>query len=200
MKLRWVGYVFLQLLCSCFIAKENFIGSNMEKIVEQEMQRESVSKPEIKLIGICVRTNNEQESDKIKGKIFPCIQKYFHGALFEKIPNRKKPGTTFCAYTDYESDYTGDYTYFVGEEVSSFDRPLPEGFQKLVIPSQQYVKFTTSPAPMPDVIVNAWKEIWNMSSKELGGKRCYKTDFEIYDERAADHQNIVLDVYIGIES
>lgn len=107
------------------------------ELTEQEMQRESISKPEIKLIGICVRTNNEQESDKMKEKIFPCIQKYFHGALFEKIPNRKKPGTTFCAYTDYESDYTGDYTYFVGEEVSSFDRPLPEGFQKLVIPSQQ---------------------------------------------------------------
>jgi hypothetical protein len=73
------------------IAEENFIGSNMGKIVEQEMRRESVSKPEMKLVGICVRTNNEQELDKMKGKIFPCIQKYFHGALFEKIPNRKKP-------------------------------------------------------------------------------------------------------------
>ena len=49
-----------------------------------------------------------------------------------------------------------------------------------------------------DVIVNAWKEIWEMSSKQLGGHRSYKADFEIYDERAADHQNIVLDLYIGI--
>jgi predicted transcriptional regulator YdeE len=53
---------------------------------------------------------------------------------------------------------------------------------------------------MPDVIVNAWKEIWEMSSKQLCGDRSYKTDFEIYDERAADHQNIVLDLYIGIKS
>ncbi|MBM3192152.1 MAG: GyrI-like domain-containing protein [Chlamydiae bacterium] len=163
------------------------------------MQRESIARPEIKLIGICVRTNNEQELDKMKGKIFPCVQKYFHGALFEKIPHRKRPGTTLCAYTDYETDCTGDYTYFIGEEVSSFGSPLPEGFQKLVIPSQQYVKFTTNRAPMPDVVINAWKAIWAMSSRELGGKRCYKTDFEVYDERAADHQNIVLDVYIGIE-
>jgi predicted transcriptional regulator YdeE len=51
---------------------------------------------------------------------------------------------------------------------------------------------------MPDVIVNAWKEIWEMSSKQLGGHRAYKTDFEIYDESAVDHQNIVLDLYIGI--
>ena len=52
---------------------------------------------------------------------------------------------------------------------------------------------------MPDVIVNAWKEIWEMSPKQLGGHRSYKADFEIYDERAADHQNIVLDLYIGIQ-
>jgi predicted transcriptional regulator YdeE len=76
---------------------------------------------------------------------------------------------------------------------------LPEGFQTLVIPKQQYVKFTTRPAPMPDVILNAWKEIWKMSPNELGGKRCYLTDFEIYDERAADHQNIVLDICVGIQ-
>lgn len=163
------------------------------------MQRTSLTLPEIKLVGICVRTSYDLELDKMKGHIFPCIQQYFHGALFEKIPNRKKPGTTFCAYTDYDTDYKGAYTYFIGEEISSLDAPLPEGFKELVIPKQQYVKFTTPPAPMPDVIVNAWKEIWEMSPKELGGKRRYDTDFEIYDERAADHQNIVLDVYIGIQ-
>lgn len=200
MKTKWVGYLCLQLLCGCLVAKENIIESNREKTVGKEMQRESISKPEIKLVGISVRTSYAQEMDKMKGNIFPCVQKYFHGALFEKIPNRKKPGTTFCVYTNYETDYRGAYTYFVGEEVSSFDYSLPEGFQKLVIPSQQYVKFTTNPAPLPDVIVNAWKKISGMSSKELGGERCYKTDFEIYDERAADHQNIVLDLYVGIES
>ena len=147
----------------------------------------------------CVRTNYGQELDKMKGLIFPCVQCYFHGALFEKIPNRKGPGTTFCAYTDYESDYLGAFTYFIGEEVTSFN-DLPEGFQKLVISPQHYAKFTTNAAPMPDVIVNAWQEIWDMTSKKLGGARTYQTDFEIYDERATDHQKIVLDVYVGIQS
>jgi predicted transcriptional regulator YdeE len=164
------------------------------------MQRESITRPEIKLVGICVRTSYEQELDKMKGNIFPCVRYYFHGGVAAQIQNRKKPGTTFCAYTDYETDNTGAYTYFIGEEVSSFDAHLPEGFQKLVIPKQQYVKFTTRPAPMPDVIENAWKEILTMSAKQLGGQRSYKTDFEIYDERASDHQKIVLDLYIGIQS
>ncbi len=162
------------------------------------MQRTLIALPEIKLAGISVRTSYNQELDKMKGNIFPCIQRYFHGALFERILNRKKPGTTFCAYSNYESDHQGAYTYFIGEEVSSFGDSLAEGLQRLIVPEQQYAKYTTSPAPMPDVIVNAWKEIWEMTPSELGGRPRYGTDFEIYDERAADHQRIVLDVYVGI--
>jgi len=162
------------------------------------MKQNIIELPEIKLIGISMCTSYTQELDKMKGNIFPCVQRYFHGAFFEKIPHRKKPGTTFCAYTGYESDYLGAYTYFIGEEVTSFNH-LPEGFQQMTIPLQRYAKFTTNPAPMPDVIVNAWKEIWKKSPKELGGTRAYQTDFEIYDERAADHQKIVLDVYVGIK-
>ena len=142
---------------------------------------------------------SKETRGSIDGRIFPCVQRYFHGALAEKIPNRKKPGTTFCAYTDYESNYLGAYTYFIGEEVNSFNH-LPEGFDKLTIPAQSYAKFTTDSAPMPEVIVNAWNEIWKMSPQELGGERAYQTDFEIYDERAADHQQIVLDIYVGIHS
>ena len=163
------------------------------------MKQTTIKRPEIKLIGISVRTSYQQEIDKIKGAIFPCIQRYFHQALFEKIPNRTKPGTTFCAYTDYESDHTGAYTYFIGEEVASFDNPLPEAFDKLTIAEQQYAKFTTNPAPMPDVIIHAWTDIWKMSPQELGGNRNFQTDFEIYDERAADHKNIILDVYVGVK-
>lgn len=52
---------------------------------------------------------------------------------------------------------------------------------------------------MPNVIVDAWKEIWKMPASQLGGQRGYKADFEIYDERVSDHQSIVLDLYIGIQ-
>jgi predicted transcriptional regulator YdeE len=159
----------------------------------------SVTRPETLLVGICVSTSYHQEQDVAAGNILPCVQQYFHSALYEKIPNRSKPGTTFCAYTDYTSDYLGSYTYFIGEEVSSYKDPLPDGFQKLVIPSQLYVKFTTSPAAMPEVVRGAWKKIWNMSLGVLGGKRIYRTDFEVYDERASDHNNTVLDLYVGIE-
>ncbi len=158
-----------------------------------------LEKPEIHLVGICVRTNNKREAGKMDGKIFPLVKRYFHEGLAEKIKHRKNPGTTFCAYTDYESDEHGDYTYLIGEEVTSFDKQLPEGFQTLIIPKQTYAKFTTEPAPMPDVLLNVWNTVWKSSPEELGGRRTYVTDFEIYDERAADHQKIVLDLFIAIE-
>ncbi|OJU82500.1 MAG: AraC family transcriptional regulator [Chlamydia sp. 32-24] len=164
------------------------------------MQKELVKMSEIKLIGLCVRTSYEQEINKMKGSIFPCVQKYFHQRLAKKILNCKSSGTTYCAYTKYESEHKGAYTYFIGEEVCEFTTELQEGFRQLVIPKQQYAKFTTTPAPMPDVIVNAWEEIWEMTPKQLGGHRSYKTDFEVYDERATDHKNIVLDLYIGLQS
>ncbi len=162
------------------------------------MKQTIEKRPEMRFVGMSVRTNNKQEAGKIDGKIFPLVQKYFHGALAEKIPHRKKPETTLCVYTDYESDEHGDYTYFIGEEVTRFDERLPEGFETVTIPAQTYAKFTTDPAPMPDVLLGVWKKVWSSTPKELGGKRTYAFDFEVYDERASDHSKIVLDLYIAI--
>jgi predicted transcriptional regulator YdeE len=162
------------------------------------MQQASTQLTEMKLVGITVRTNNQNESDWSKGKIFPCVQQYFHQQLSEKISNRQNPSTTLCAYTDYESDHTGDYTYFIGEEVSAFDT-IPEGLTTLTIPPQQYAKFTTEPGAMPTVLGDAWQAIWKMTPQTFGAARRYHTDFEVYDDRAKDHENIVLDIYIGLQ-
>lgn len=70
-----------------------------------KMQKTLITKPETILVGISVRTSYELEQDKMKGNIFPCVRRYFHEKLFEKISNRAKPDTTFCTYTDYDSDY-----------------------------------------------------------------------------------------------
>jgi predicted transcriptional regulator YdeE len=130
------------------------------------LQKKITTKPQINLTGITVRTSFDQENGE--SRIYPCVMKYFHEQLFDKIPNRASPGTTYCAYTDYESDYKGAYTYFIGEETAAPDAPLPEGFQLLTIPKQKYNVFTTTPDPMPDVLVKAWNEIWQMSEAEFG--------------------------------
>lgn len=162
------------------------------------MKKTTTALPKKILVGLSLRTNNKLETNFETGKIFPCVRQYFHEQMFDKIPNRLAPGTTFCVYTEYESDHTGDYTYFIGEEVSAVDK-LESPLATITIPAQTYTKFTNGPAPMPEVVREPWFKIWNMTEQELGGKRRYAADFEIYDERAADHSNIVLDIYIGIE-
>ena len=163
------------------------------------MKKTTTTLPEIKLVGITARTNLASEMNLATAKIGTTVQKYFHGGLYEKINTRKKAGVTYCVYTDYESDFTGDYTYFIGEEVDSFDC-VPEGFETLVIPLQNYAKFTTESGPMPTVCISAWQKIWTMTPAEFGNERAYIADFEVYDERALDHQNVVLDIYVGLRS
>jgi len=169
------------------------------------MQKTTVALNKKILVGITARTNNAIEADWQSGnaKIFPCVKRYFGEGLANSIPNRAKPGVTYCAYTEYESDHTGDYTYFIGEEISSLDaKNIPAGMVILEVPAQSYAKFTTAPGDMPAVLRNAWFAIWDMDEKALGGKRSYKVDFELYDERAntPDHRGIVIDIFIGIEN
>ncbi len=163
------------------------------------MQIQNTNLNEIKLIGISVRTSYSNETDLEKGKIPSYIMRFFQEKLFDQIPNRLSPGKTFCVYTEYESNYLGAYTYFIGEEVSSFDN-LPDKFSTLTIPAQNYAKITTGPAPMPAVIIDAWQEIWDMEADGFEAPRAYHADFEVYDERASDHNNIVLDIFVGLKS
>lgn len=163
------------------------------------MQKKITTLTELKLVGITTRTNNAKifEQDPSTNEIAATVQKYFHNGLAAKINARQNPGTTFCVYTNYESDVNGDYTYFIGEEVSSFDG-IDKEFETLTIPAQNYVKFTNQPGPMPAACVDMWQNIWKMSASNLGGERAYIADFEVYDERSSDHNNVTLDIYIGI--
>lgn len=157
--------------------------------------------PAIRLIGIRTRTNNASEMNPETAKINLTIQTYFQNGLSVKTAHRIKPGTTYCAYTDYESDFKGDYTFFIGEEVSSFD-DLPAGFSTLTIPAQDYAVFHCGPGPMPAVCVDQWHAIWAMEadSEALAGRRSYLADFEIYDAQEKDPKNMRLDIYVGLRA
>ena len=187
--------VALQLSAS----NENFVAAELNiPLRENDMKKAQIQLAEKKIVGLKVRTNNQTEVNSLEGKIFPCVRKYFHQNIADQIPSRIHPGVTYCIYTDYESDHHGNYTYFIGEEVNSF-ASVPDDLETVTIPAQKYAKFTNGPGSMPDVIRKPWEQIWQMTPADFGGKRRYLTDFEIYDERSRDHQNVILDIYIGIE-
>lgn len=152
---------------------------------------------EIKLVGITVRTSNAQEMNPKTAKIGATMQKFFGNLMQEQILRRKNPGTVFAVYTNYESDEHGYYTYFLGEEVNDFEN-IQQGLETLAIPAQTYVKFTSNSGQMPAVCIDMWQNIWKMKSADLGGKRAYIADFEVYDERSQNPDRAVVDIYIGI--
>jgi predicted transcriptional regulator YdeE len=162
------------------------------------MKKESVNKPEIKLIGLTARTNNKNEMNPETAKIGGLVGRFWTQNIVDQISNRKNPGVTLSVYTEYDSNEHGDYTFFIGEEVSSFEN-LPSGLHQLTIPAAKYQKFTTSSGKMPAVVINAWQAIWKMTPNDFGGDRAYIADFEVYDQRAMDPDNTILDIYIGIK-
>jgi predicted transcriptional regulator YdeE len=151
--------------------------------------------PNIFLVGISSNANNSDKADRIG----ITMQKYFSDNISEQIQNKKNPGVIFSVYTNYESNFNGDYTYFIGEEVTSFEN-IDKNLTTLSIPSQNYIKFTTESGELPNIVIDQWKNIWKMESENnLEGKRSYIADFEIYDERCHDLQNAIVDIYIGIK-
>jgi predicted transcriptional regulator YdeE len=163
------------------------------------MQKAITSLEPIHLVGITARTHNNNEIDPSTAKISPTVGRYLEEQLSEKISDRLEPGTIYCAYTNYESDWMGEYTFFIGTKVSSFEH-VPAGFETLTIPAQTYAKFTNGPDSMPMVVLEIWQQVWTSTPADLGGERAYRTDFEVYDARAIDRENTTVDVYVGINA
>lgn len=162
------------------------------------MKKELINKGEIKLVGLTARTNNKNEMNPQTSKIGELAGRFWGQNIAGQISNRKNPGVTFSVYTEYESNEHGDYTYFIGEEVDSFEN-IPSGLQKLTMPAAKYQKFTTPSGKMPEVVIQAWQQIWKMTVNDFDGERAYVADFEVYDQRASDPANASLDIYIGIK-
>jgi predicted transcriptional regulator YdeE len=147
------------------------------------------------VVGVAARTTNADEMSG-KGVIANQWARFMKEGLLSKIPNRAD-SNILAVYTDYESDANGPYTFMIGTRVSTAD-DVPAGMVACKIPSGRYAVFTSEKGFVGKVVPEAWSRIWAIPKSAPGGSRAYKTDFEIYDERAADPQNAQVDIYVGI--
>jgi predicted transcriptional regulator YdeE len=170
--------------------------------------KELVFVEEKKIVASSVRTSFNNESSADDAKIGSIVSSYFSTGLSEQVKHKKHPGTVIDGFMGYESThqhgcfYDGAYTYFIGEEVSDFGDTNYESvnLKKIVIPSGNYVKFTTIEGLMPNIIIDAWHTIWRMTEEELGGKRAYLVDFQVFGEKSRDPEQASIEIYIGIVS
>ena len=152
------------------------------------------------LAGLSSRTDNVAEQNPVKAKIGPAIQRYFQDNIPQKLENRVAPGVTYSVFTDYESDFTGAYTHLFGEAVKG-SKSQAEGLTVHHIPQQTCAVFDVGPGPMPDIIIQAWQQIWAMEKEgRFPGQRSYIADFGRHDAAAADPQNARFKIYIGVQN
>src|ERR1035441_2161819 len=91
------------------------------------------------VIGIEARTNNSQESTG-SGAIPKQWQRLFMENLLGRIPDRIDQSIV-AVYSNYASDWNGDYTYTLGAKVKPGTK-APEGMVAKNIPTGKYAEFT----------------------------------------------------------
>jgi predicted transcriptional regulator YdeE len=154
-----------------------------------------IEEKEFTVLGIAIRTTNAREMSG-KGVIGQQWDRFMKEGLLSKIPN-KVDSNILALYTDYESDANGAYTFLIGARVSSADS-VPAGMVTKKVPAGRYAVFTSEKGFVGKVVPEAWSRIWAIPKSAPGGNRAYKSDFEVYDQRAGDPQNAQVDIYVGI--
>jgi len=141
------------------------------------------------VMGVQRRTSN---ADGRSSKDIPaCWQDFLSRNMASKIPHRAKTPAMFAVYSDYASDWTGEFAYLIGSEVTKADT-VPAGLAVVRIPAQTYVVFTAA-GLMPDAILSVWASIWGTKLP-----RAYTFDFEQYDARFTRPENKEADVCVAV--
>lgn len=148
------------------------------------------------VVGIAVRTSNAEQAtpEQPIGKQW---ERLFREGVLAAIPN-KADGNIVAMYTEYASDKDGEYTYLLGARVTKVEN-LPAGMVAKNVPAGRYAVFTSERGPVQKVVVEMWRRVWATPKSELGGDRSYKADFEVYDHRAQNPVDSVVELYVGVK-
>jgi predicted transcriptional regulator YdeE len=142
------------------------------------------------VVGVAKRTSNAD--GRSIGDIPACWTEFLKSNAAAKIKNRAAPPVMYAVYSDYESDWTGEYAYLIGCGVTKA-HTIPEGMEVRHIPEQTYAVFNAK-GQMPDEVLAVWMMVWGSRLP-----RTYTFDFEVYDERFTRPKAKEVDVYIAVD-
>ena len=141
------------------------------------------------IAGLSVRTTNQ--NGKAMTDIGNLFNQFFFQNTIEKI-EKKLSSDIYCVYTDYESDYLGEYTVYLGCSVSSTNNQLDLSVKE--IPASNYRKYAAT-GNIHAAVGKTWNEIWSDNSIP----RKYAADFDVYGIEAQDPENGTVYTYLSIE-
>ncbi len=151
------------------------------------MNYEVVYLTEKKLVGLNIRTNNNDPN--MGNEIGELWKQFFEQGVFAAIKNKVNE-RSIGLYSNYESDFTGDYDMTVACEVSD-NKEIPNGTVVKTIPTGKYAKFIVR-GDMQKAVYEFWQKLWNMDLE-----RSYTCDFEEYVN--ADAANAEIHIYIALK-
>lgn len=158
-----------------------------------------VDRPAFRLMGLAARTSNAAEGDPATAKIKTLWERFSFESLPGHIPHQTTPGVIYGLYCDFEAGVEGAYTVLAGCEVRA-GAEAPGTLETRDVPAARYAVFTSPRGPMPDIVIDAWSEIWAMGPEQLGGERAFSGDFEVYDERAVHTHDAQIEIWISLKS
>jgi predicted transcriptional regulator YdeE len=183
----WAVIAAAVVMCSMVASSEAQRGSDLNPRAAQQH--------EFTVVGISVRTSNTEQMTPARpiGKQW---ERLFKEGVLAAIPN-KADGNIVALYTEYASDKDGEYTYVLGARVTKVES-VPAGMVVKNVPPGQYAVFTSEKGPVQKVVVEMWQKVWATPKSALGGDRTYKADFEVYDQRAKNPADSVVDLYVSV--
>ena len=160
-----------------------------------EVNPRAVQQEGFTVVGITVRTGNREQMTAAR-PIGTLWERLFKEGVLAAIPD-KADGNIVAVYSQYASDKDGEYTYLLGARVKKVES-VPAGMTVEKVPAGRYALFTSERGPVQKVVVEMWRRVWETPKNALGGDRTYQTDFEVYDQRAQNPADAVVDLYVAV--
>jgi predicted transcriptional regulator YdeE len=184
----WLSGIAVAVIICCIVATS-------ETKKETDTNPRAVQQEGFTVVGIAVRTSNAEQmtSERPIGKQW---ERLFKESVLTAIPN-KADANIVALYTEYASDKDGAYTYVLGARVSKVEN-LPAGMVAKEVPAGRYAVFTSERGTVQKVVVEMWQRVWATPKGALGGDRTYKSDYEVYDQRAQNPADAVVDLYVAV--
>lgn len=132
----------------------------------------------MRIVGLAVRTSNAKESNPAEAKI-PSLWGRF---MAEQWPGQLEAlgafGPVIAVYSAYETDVGGSYQLLVGRQVQG-SAAVSSPVSSVSTQGGAYLVFKCA-GPVPQAVIDGWRDVWAFFERKAAPKRSYTYDFEIY--------------------
>jgi predicted transcriptional regulator YdeE len=155
------------------------------------MQHEYIDQPEdLVIIGLSTRTSPATAATAI-----PALwQRFLANPPGSDVERRANDAAVYAVYSDYQSDFQGEYTLTLGVAVEA-DAQVPDDLRRVRVPRGRYACFHAQGDPR-DVIWRTWSFI-NQEWEQRAGRR-YIADVERYDSQTLGERDVSADILVGL--